>query len=118
MTAHTLPPMRVGGVTSKLHDPHVRRLALVSVRQSHPHQVIEPVESAARQSAFVDRAVALGWARERGVVMDEAQGQSGQRMGTRVGVQRVWAEVSWDQVGPMLGLELSRLARSHTDWPP
>ena len=34
MTAHTRPPMRVGGMTSKLHDHHVRRLAIVYVRQS------------------------------------------------------------------------------------
>jgi DNA invertase Pin-like site-specific DNA recombinase len=116
MTEHTLPPMRVGGVTSKLHDHHVRRLAIVYVRQSHPHQVIEHVESTARQYALVDRAVALGWARERVVVIDEDQGQSGQSMVTRLGFQRVLAEVSLDHVGLILGLEMSRLARSNKDW--
>jgi len=75
--------MRVGGVTSKLHDPPVRRLAIVSVRQSHPHQVVAHVESTARHYAFVDRAVAWGGARERVVVIAEEQGQSGQRMVTR-----------------------------------
>jgi hypothetical protein len=49
MTEHTRQPMRVGGGTSKLHAPHVRRLAMVSVRQSPPHPVVEPVESPARQ---------------------------------------------------------------------
>ena len=83
MTEHTRPPMRVGGMTSKLHDHHVRRLAIVSGRQSHPHQVVEHVESTARQYTFGDRAVAWGWARERVVVIDEDQGQSGQRMVTR-----------------------------------
>jgi hypothetical protein len=118
MTEHTRQPMRVGGVTSKLHDHHVRRLALVYVRQSHPHQVVEPVESTARPYAFVDRAVAWGWARERVVVMDEDQGQSGQRMVTRFGVQRVLAEVSLDHVGLMLGREMRRVARSNKDWHP
>jgi hypothetical protein len=75
--------MRVGGVTSKRHDHHVRRLAIVSVRQSHPHPVIAHVEATARPYAVVDRAVALGWARERVVVIAEDQGHSGQRMGTR-----------------------------------
>ena len=88
----------------------------MSVRQAHPQQVLEPVESTARQEALVDRAVALGWARDRGVVLDEEQGQSGQSMVTRVGVQRVWAEGSLDQVGLILGLERRRLARSHQDW--
>jgi hypothetical protein len=83
MTEHTRQPMRAGGMTSKRHDQHVRRLAIVSVRQSHPHQVIEPVESTARPYALVDRAVAWGGARERVVVIDEEQGQSGQSMVTR-----------------------------------
>jgi DNA invertase Pin-like site-specific DNA recombinase len=116
MTEHTRQPLRVGGITSTLHDHHVRRLAIVSVRQSHPHQVVEHVESTARQYALVDRAVAWGWARERVVVRDEEQGQSGQSMVTRLGFQRVLAEVSVDHVGLMLGLERSRLARSNKDW--
>jgi DNA invertase Pin-like site-specific DNA recombinase len=116
MTEHTLHPMRAGGMTSKLHDHHVRRLAIVSVRQSHPHHIIEHVESTTRPYAVVDRAVAWGWARERVVVMDEDQGHSGQSMVTRVGLQRVLAEGSLDHGGLILGLEMSRLARSNKDW--
>jgi DNA invertase Pin-like site-specific DNA recombinase len=86
------------------------------VRQSDPQQVIEHVESTARQYALVDRAVALGWSRDRVVVIDEDQGQSGQSMVTRLGFQRVLAEVSLDHVGLILGLEMSRLARSNKDW--
>ena len=89
---------------------------MVYVRQSHPQQVVEPVASTARPYALVDRAVALGWSRERGVVMDEEHGQSGQSLVTRFGVQRVFAEVSLDPVGLILGLERSRLARSPQDW--
>ena len=51
MTEPMRQPMRVGGITSKLHDHHVRRLAIVYVRQSHPHQIVEHVESTARQYA-------------------------------------------------------------------
>ena len=64
---------------------------------------------------MVDRAVALGWSRDRVVVIDEDQGQSGQSLVTRVGLQRVLAEVSVDHVGLILGLEMRRLARSHKD---
>jgi DNA invertase Pin-like site-specific DNA recombinase len=64
----------------------------------------------------VDRAVALGWPRDRVVVIDEDQGQSGQSRVTRLGFQPLLAEGSLDHVGLMLGLEMSRLARSHTDW--
>ena len=116
MTEPALQPRGVGGVASKLHDDHLRRLAMVYVRQSHPQQVVEPVESTARQYALVDRAIAYGWARERVVVIDEDQGQSGQSMVTRMGLQRLLAEVSLDHVGLILGLEMSRLARSNNDW--
>jgi DNA invertase Pin-like site-specific DNA recombinase len=67
---------------------------------------------------LVDRAIAYGWARERVVVMDEDQGQSGQRLVTRVGCQRVLAEVSLDHVGLILGREMRRVARANNDWHP
>ena len=107
--------MRAGGMTAKLHDHHVRRLASVSVRQSPPHPILEHVASTARHYACVDRAVAWGWARERVVVMDADQGHSGQRLVTRVGVPRVVAEVRLAHVGLIVGLERRRLARANTD---
>jgi DNA invertase Pin-like site-specific DNA recombinase len=111
MTEPALQPRGLRGVASKLHDDHLQRLAIVYVRQAHPQQVVEHVESAARQYALVDRAVTLGWSRDRVVIIDEDQGQSG-----RLGFQRVLAEVSLDHVGLILGLEMSRLARSNKDW--
>lgn len=118
MTEPTLQSRGVRGVASKLHEYHLQRLAIVYVRQSHPQQVVAHGESTARQYALVDRAVALGWARDRVVVIDADQGQSGQSMVTRLGFQRVLAEVSLDHVGLILGLEMSRLARSNKDWHP
>jgi DNA invertase Pin-like site-specific DNA recombinase len=89
---------------------------MVYVRQSHPQQVIDHVESTARQYALVERAAAWGWSPDRVIVIDEDQGQSGQSIATRLGFQRLLAEVSLDHVGLILGLELSRLARSNKDW--
>jgi DNA invertase Pin-like site-specific DNA recombinase len=114
MTEATLRPR--GEASPKIPAHHWWRQAIVYVRQSPPQQVVDHVESTARQYALVDRAVALGWARDRGVVMDEDQGQSGQSMVTRLGLQRVLAAVSLDHVGLILGLEMSRLARSKKDW--
>jgi DNA invertase Pin-like site-specific DNA recombinase len=64
----------------------------------------------------VDRAVTWGWSRERVGSSAEDQGQSGQSMVTRVGFQRLLAEVSVDHVGLILGLAMRRLARSNQDW--
>src|SRR5437660_3244135 len=114
MTEQALRPIS-GGVPN-LQDHHLRRQAIVDVRQSHPQKVLDHVESTARQYGLVDRAVTWGWARDRIVVIDEDQGQSGQSMVTRLGFQRLLAEVSLDHVGLILGLEMSRLARSNKDW--
>jgi DNA invertase Pin-like site-specific DNA recombinase len=94
MTEQALTPIGVRGLGPKLHDHHLRRQAMVYVRQSHPQQVVEHVESTARQYALVERAIAYGWSPERVIVIDEDQGQSGQSIATRLGFQRLLAEVS------------------------
>jgi DNA invertase Pin-like site-specific DNA recombinase len=62
------------------------------------------------------RAVQLGWPIDRVVIIDDDQGQSGQSAEGRVGFQSLLARIAQDQVGIVLGLEMSRLARSCKDW--
>jgi DNA invertase Pin-like site-specific DNA recombinase len=100
----------------KLKPWHLERRAIVYVRQSTPQQVTDHQESTARQYALADRAVELGWARERVLVIDDDLGKSGQSIEGRPGFQRLLAEVALDHVGLILGLEMSRLARSNRDW--
>ena len=108
---------RPGRLTStKVHEPHLARLAIVYIRQSTPYQVQVNVESTARQYALWDYATALGWSSERVLVIDEDQGRSGRFADGRPGFQRLMAEVSLDHVGIVMGLEMSRLARSCKDW--
>ena len=54
--------------------------------------------------------------RERVVIIDDDLGKSGQSIEGRPGFQRLLAEVALDHVGLILGLEMSRLARSCKDW--
>lgn len=102
--------------SEKIRDEHLRRQAIVYVRQSTQQQVIEHRESTARQYALADRAVSLGWPRGAVEVIDEDQGHSGSSAEGRSGFQRLLAEISSDRVGLILGLEMSRLARSCKDW--
>jgi DNA invertase Pin-like site-specific DNA recombinase len=102
--------------SDKITNEHLRRLALVYVRQSTQQQVLEHRESTARQYALVDRATALGWPKAAVEVIDEDQGHSGSSAEGRSGFQRLLAAVSSDRVGLILGLEMSRLARSCKDW--
>jgi DNA invertase Pin-like site-specific DNA recombinase len=92
------------------------RLALVYVRQSTPQQVHDHQESTRLQYGLTGRARALGWAEARVVVIDDDLGKSGSSADGRPGFQRLVTEVSLDHVGIILGVEMSRLARSGKDW--
>ncbi len=109
-------PSRNSFVSSKVDDTHLARLAMVYVRQSTAAQVLEHRESAEMQYNLKHRAVALGWHRERVITIDDDQGQSGSSAEHRVGFQRLLAEVGLNHVGIILGIEMSRLARSNKDW--
>ena len=102
--------------SEKITQEHLQRRAIVYVRQSTQRQVLEHRESTARQYALADRAVALGWPAAAVEVIDEDQGCSGSSTEGRSGFQHLLAEVSSDRVGLILGLEMSRLARSCKDW--
>jgi DNA invertase Pin-like site-specific DNA recombinase len=101
---------------SKVTAEHLKRLAYLYVRQSSLRQVHENCESTARQYDLQRRAQALGWTRDQIVVIDEDLGLSGATAVDRNGFQRLVADVGLDRVGLVMGLEVSRLARSSTDW--
>ena len=103
-------------MSQKVTARHLRRDAYLYVRQSTMRQVIENTESAERQYGLRDKAVALGWPLERIVVIDGDQGHSAASAADRAGFQRLVAEVGLGHVGIVLGLEVSRLARSSSDW--
>ena len=100
----------------KITARHLSRQAMLYVRQSTLHQVLENTESTARQYGLRERAIALGWPTERIVVIDQDLGQSGASAADRLGFQRLVAEVGLGHVGLVMGLEVSRLARSSLDW--
>src|SRR4051794_29600157 len=102
----------------KISDAHRRRRAVVYVRQSTLAQVERNTESAARQYALRERALELGWPREAVAVVDDDQGRSGSSAAGRLGFKELVAEVGLGQVGIVLALEVSRLARSSAGWPP
>src|SRR5271166_4105681 len=100
----------------KVKSTHTRRDAIVYIRQSHPSQVENNRESTARQYALMEKAVALGWAKSQVTTIDEDLGVSGKVFVKRSGFDHLNAEVTLGRVGILLGLEVSRLARSNADW--
>jgi DNA invertase Pin-like site-specific DNA recombinase len=68
------------------------------------------------QYGLADRACGLGWRREQVTIIDDDLGRSGSSALGRPGFQRLVAEVGLGHVGLVLGIEVSRLARSCCDW--
>jgi DNA invertase Pin-like site-specific DNA recombinase/transposase-like protein len=100
----------------KVTASHLRRPAVIYVRQSTLAQVERNTESTLRQYDLVARAQALGWARSAVTVIDEDLGLSGASAAGRSGFAQLAARVGLGQVGMVLSLECSRLARNNTDW--
>ena len=100
---------------AKVTGAHLARTAYLYVRQSTLRQVLTNTESAARQYALRQKAIALGWQAEAIVTIDTDQGQSGASAADREGFQHLVAEVSMGRAGIVLGLEVSRLARNNAE---
>ncbi len=100
----------------KVKADHLKRNAYLYIRQSTLRQVFENSESTFRQYDLRRQALALGWAPEQIVVIDNDLGQSGASAVGREGFQRLVTEVSMGHAGIVMGLEVSRLARNSTDW--
>jgi DNA invertase Pin-like site-specific DNA recombinase len=102
--------------SSKIQPRHRDRMAEVYVRQSNPQQVKDHKESGALQYELSRLATDLGWSPDRVEVIDDDQGHTAEFAEGRLGFQRLLAEVSLDHVGLIVGIEMSRLARSCKDW--
>lgn len=102
--------------TSKIRGEHLERRAYVYVRQSTQFQVAHHRESTERQYNLRQRAAELGWAQDTIETIDEDQGQSAASAEHRAGFQRLVSEIGLGRVGVVLMLEVSRLARSCSDW--
>jgi DNA invertase Pin-like site-specific DNA recombinase len=115
MSDHT-PVVLLTERERKITPRHLERLAVVYVRQSTLQQVQRHRESTQAQYGLTDLARRMGWSQDRTLVIDEDLGQSAATAVTRAGFQRLLSEVALDHVGVIVGIEMSRLARSCKDW--
>jgi DNA invertase Pin-like site-specific DNA recombinase len=99
----------------KITPEHLRRRAVVYVRQSSEGQVKHHLESQHLQYALADRARGLGF---RDVeVIDSDLGASAALAATRrAGFERLLGAVALGEVGLILSRELSRLVRTDRDF--
>src|SRR5712672_4675486 len=102
--------------SGKITSSHLSRAAVIYVRQSTLAQVERNTESTARQYDLAARARQLGWPAGAIRVIDGDLGISGSVTGQRAGFEGMVAEVALGQVGIILALEVSRLARDNAAW--
>jgi len=100
----------------KITQQHLRQKAYVYIRQSTMGQVLNHQESTSRQYALKDKALSLGWPDQEIRTLDRDLGISGTQSVNREDFKTLLADVSLGEVGAVLALEASRLARSNTDW--
>jgi DNA invertase Pin-like site-specific DNA recombinase/predicted DNA-binding transcriptional regulator AlpA len=100
----------------KIQATHLARQACVYVRQSTETQVQVNRESTMRQYQLARRAQDLGWPEARIQVIDEDLAHSGSGVVARQGFVRMTQEVALGQIGVILCLEASRLARNNAEW--
>ncbi|MFH1572393.1 MAG: recombinase family protein [Acidobacteriota bacterium] len=101
-------------MNDKITEAHLSRAAYVYVRQSTQLQVQNNLESKRRQYGLAGRAKELGWLQVE--VIDDDLGCSGSGAVARKGFERLVAAVCLGEVGAVLSLEASRLARNNRDW--
>jgi DNA invertase Pin-like site-specific DNA recombinase len=97
---------------------HLNRKAVVYIRQSTPHQVVSNQESLRLQYALCQRARELGWHEADIDVIDADLGLSGAAASHRQGFKDLVARVTLGEIGIILSIEVTRLARNCSDWYP
>lgn len=97
---------------------HLARRAVIYIRQSSPHQVLTNQESLRLQYALQARAQELGWHENDIQVIDTDLGLTAATAQHREGFKELISQVTLDQVGIILSVDVTRLSRNCSDWYP
>lgn len=100
----------------KICVQHLQRQACVYIRQSSLRQVEQNLESQDLQYQLALRAQNLGWREDQVLLIDDDLGKSAATAANRDGFQALVSAVGLDQVGLILVIDVSRLARNCSDW--
>ena len=104
---------------SELVKPmHLARRAVVYIRQSTPHQVVTNQESLRLQYALRQRAIELGWHEADIDIIDADLGISAASVAQRSGFKELVGRIGLQEVGLILSIDVTRLARNCSDWYP
>src|SRR4030095_14332364 len=97
---------------------HLTRKAIIYIRQSTPHQVLTNQESLSLQYALKQRALSLGWRDPDIELIDSDLGLTAAAAQHREGFKELVTKVTLSPGRLIFVSEVSRLARSNSDWYP
>lgn len=97
---------------------HLARKAMIYVRQSSPHQVLNNQESLELQYALKCRALEFGWPENHIIIVDNDLGLTGATADHREGFKELLAQVALEKVGIIFSYDVTRLSRNCSDWYP
>src|SRR5437667_3340271 len=103
-------------VSECIQPDHLRRLAVVYIRQSSPQQIVSNQESLQLQYNLAQRAQTYGWNQGQICVIDADLGCSGRSADNRPGFQELVTLVNEEAAGILFAYDVTRLARNCTDW--
>jgi DNA invertase Pin-like site-specific DNA recombinase len=101
---------------SLITPDHLRKRALIYLRQSSMEQVERNTGSTQFQRNQVDLARSYGWPDHLIEVLDEDLGKSGASTQGRTGWQKMLDQIAANQVGAVFAANVSRLARQLIDF--
>ena len=97
---------------------HLRRKAVIYIRQSTGHQVLTNQESQRMQRDMKEHALHLGWPESCIEVVEVDTGNSAKTTDGRTGYKKLLSELAMGEVGIVLSYESTRLSRNCSDWYP
>src|SRR5580693_5775478 len=100
----------------RILSEHLRRKAVIYIRQSSGHQVLTNQESQLMQRAMKEHALRLGWAEEAIEIVEADTGKSAQSTAGRNGYKNLLSELALGEIGIVLSYESTRLSRNCSDW--
>ncbi len=101
-------------MSEKITTRHLGRKAILYVRQSSNHQVLNNQESRRLQYGMEKRIRELGFSDVE--IIDDDLGRTASGSVQRVGFERMVAEVCLGKVGAVCAREVSRFARNSREW--
>ena len=97
---------------------HLGRKAVIYIRQSSGHQVLNNTESGRMQRAMKEHAQRLGWHEPQVQIVEADTGVSAATTAGRDAYKQLLSEVALGNVGVVLSYESARLSRNCSDWYP